>query len=334
VTGRPDDQDWSNLEGYREYDIRWPWSLRTLTPGLTAVLRTKNEAENLRWVLPPLFEACSAVLVVDNGSEDGTPELAVEVAAGVGRSDALEVLSYPFSVSRCGSEHLSTPARSVHSLAYFYNWAFAQARTTYVLKWDGDMVLTPDGVAMVQGLGWQLESAGATVTIPRHPVFVESEHVAYVDLGLTNVELYGTPNRRGFPYVKAFEWEMRMLPESVEWLRLPEGLCIEIKRLDADEFSNWTSVESFASGARTERKQRELAIVRALRAGQWESIERLHRVEAPRGVHVIDHLARTWLPTAPRPLLPPEDLQPRRDPGRTRLAASERSDQSKPSFSR
>ena len=57
------------------------------------------------------------------------------------RPDRLEVHSYPFSIARCGEEHLGTPAESVHSLVYFYNWSFSHVRTGYVLKWDADMVL-------------------------------------------------------------------------------------------------------------------------------------------------------------------------------------------------
>ena len=47
-----------------------------LRPGTTAVLRVKNEAPSLPWVLPPLLRACDHVLLVDNGSDDGTAEVA------------------------------------------------------------------------------------------------------------------------------------------------------------------------------------------------------------------------------------------------------------------
>ena len=53
---------------------------RALEPGLTSVLRVKNEARSLPWVLPPLFRAVQQVVVVDNQSDDGTPEVARAVA--------------------------------------------------------------------------------------------------------------------------------------------------------------------------------------------------------------------------------------------------------------
>jgi glycosyltransferase involved in cell wall biosynthesis len=238
---------------------------------MTSVLRVKNEARSLPWVLPPLFRATQHVVVVDNQSDDGTPEVARAVAEQAGAADRLTVTEYPFAVSRCGAEHLGTPEDSVHNLAYFYNWSFAHVNTSYSMKWDGDMVLTAEGVETFADLAWQLENVEAVIAMPRHPLFVESDRVAYLDVYLTNVEEYVFPMGDDYRYVKAYEWELRMVPEGTRRRRLPQGLCVELKYLDSNEFDHWAGIDAFGATERTMRKQREWEVFHALRDGRYES---------------------------------------------------------------
>ena len=99
----------TNVEGHEDFDIVWPWNQPGgLRRGATAVLRVKNEAPGLRFVLPPLLRACDAVLLVDNGSDDGTAAAVraaypqVEVVAlpenlgAVGRNVGVARLSCPY----------------------------------------------------------------------------------------------------------------------------------------------------------------------------------------------------------------------------------------------
>ncbi len=251
--------------------MRWPWNDddREVRTGLTCVFRVKNEARNLPWVLPPMLEAVQHVVLVDNGSDDGTLEVATEVAARVGASDRFTATTYPFRVSRAGTEHLATRPDSVHSLTHFYNWSFAHVATDYSMKWDGDMVLTPEGVGVLRDLSWQLEGTGSVVAIPRHPLSVVSESEAWLDLGFRFLEPWVYPMGPDFTFVKAFEWEVREFPATSERIVAPEGLCVELKWLDADEFAHWTSVDDFAS-SRVPRKRREWEVYRALAEGRGD----------------------------------------------------------------
>jgi glycosyltransferase involved in cell wall biosynthesis len=295
-----------NLERHHDYDVSWPRDFRAQPPGLTAVLRVKNEARSLPWVLPPLFEAVQDVVVVDNNSDDGTADVARRVAEQAGSVDRLTVTSYPFDVSRCGAEHLATPETSVHNLAYFYNWSFAHARTAYSMKWDGDMVLTREGIDTYADLAWQLEGVEAVVGMPRHPLVVESDRVAYLDVHMVNIEDYLYPMGQEYRHVKAYEWEMRRVPERARRLRLPEGLCVELKYLDSDEFDHWDGTELFGSSQRTMRKQREWEVFHALREGRADELEGIVRIEAPEEYdHVITYVTRFWLPHRPRPIAVP-----------------------------
>jgi hypothetical protein len=301
----------TNLESDHAYDVSWPRDFRSLRPGLTAVLRVKNEARSLPWVLPPLFEAVQGVVVVDNQSDDGTPDVAARVAEAAGAADRLLVTSYPFDVSRCGAEHLATPEDSVHNLAYFYNWSFAHVDTAYSMKWDGDMVLTREGVDTYADLSWQLDGVEAVISMPRHPLFVESDRVAYLDVYMTNMEDYVFPMGEEYRHVKAYEWEMRMVPGSARRLRLPEGLCVELKYLDSDEFDHWVGPDAFGATQRTMRKLREWEVFHALNEGRADDLEGIVRIVAPPEYdHVIPYVTQAWLPRRSRPIIVPMEERP------------------------
>jgi sulfotransferase famil protein len=279
----------SNLEDHADFNVRWAWEDGPLLPGMTAIVRVKNEARALPWSLPPLLRAADRVMVIDNGSTDGTARVARELGD-------VEVVSYPFAVARCGAEHLATPERSVHSLAYFYNWSFAHVRTTYALKWDGDMVLSDAAVAALRDLAWQLEAAELIVRVPRLGLYVASDRLAYVDTALRNCEPWAWPNGPGYRFVKALEWELPMFPPGIESVTLPEFSCVELKFLDGDEFGHWSPTD-FDASPRTARKRREQAVFRALAAGEPPP-DGVVAVEAPEGTHVIEHVRSVWLPAA------------------------------------
>jgi glycosyltransferase involved in cell wall biosynthesis len=281
-----------------------------LRRGVTAVLRVKDEARSLPHSLPPLLRAVDAVILVDNRSTDGTTDVARAIAADLGRDDALRVLDYPFAISRCGPEHLMTPPDSVHSLVYFNNWAFSHVRTSYAVKWDGDMVLTTEGEGLLADFCWQVGRQRVNLRLPRHALYVESDRVAYLDLGLHNVEHYGHPILPSYSYVKAFEWEMLKFPPTSHNYTLPAGSCLELKHLDSDEFGHWTDPSAFATSPRTRRKRREYDIFQAIHAGNWRERDSLHRIEAPAGTHIVDHVVDTWLPQAPRPLVKDLGVRP------------------------
>ncbi len=294
----------ANLEGHEEYDVTWPWARpEPLALGGTAVLRVKDEARSLPFGLPPLLRALDAVVLVDNGSSDDTPAVARETAERAGLADRLTVTSYPFDVARAGREHLAVHEHSVHSLAYFYNWCFSQVRTRYSWKWDGDMVLSTEGEVSLAALAWQVGDVPAVVRVPRHGLYVADERTAYLDLGLRNAEEWGFPVGPDFVFTKAFEWEIQTTPPGVRRVALPHGLCVELKWLDGDEFAHWTDPESFATSVRNRRKRREWEVFTALSAGR--GIDDVERIDSPEGVHVVDHVTRTWLPRHPRPFFAP-----------------------------
>jgi glycosyltransferase involved in cell wall biosynthesis len=299
-----------NLEGHTAYDVTWPWAREEpLRAGATAVVRVKDEARSLPFVLPPLLRAVDEVVLVDNGSTDGTPQVAAATAERAGLAHRLRQRSYPFAVARAGREHVAVHEHSVHSLAYFYNWCFSQVRTRYSWKWDGDMVLTDEAVTSMAALSWQVGSVPVVTRVSRHGLYVRDESTAYLDKGLRNAEEWGFPVGPDFVFTKGFEWEVQTTPERVRRIGLPHGLCVELKWLEGDEFAHWTDPGSFATSSRNRRKRREWEVFTALRAdlpgpgARADLPTGVVEVVAPSGVHVVDFVRETWLPAQPRPFL-------------------------------
>lgn len=254
----------------------------------TAVLRVKNEGRSLPFVLPGLLRIAESVIVIDNGSDDGTPDVAKKTAEDLGLGHKLEQYTYPYSIARCGAEHLGTPPNSIHSLTYFYNWSFAHVKTRYNWKWDGDMVLTLDGERTISELAWQLEGVEAIIQIPRYPVYIESATVAYLDADMRNREAWLWPNGSEYYFFKGAEWEIPVWPEKLPYFRLPEWTVFELKWLDADEFTHWTPTEDFSASKRTTRKSREWAVFHDVQQGRVPM--GVHRIESAGSEHVIERL--------------------------------------------
>ena len=106
-----------------------------------------------------------------------------------------------------------------------------------------------------------------------------------------------------FTFVKAFDWEIREFPPGVERIVLQQGLVLEVKWLDADEYAHWRRDGVDFTNTRLYRKLREFEVDEAIRNGDPEALGGLVRVTAPEGVHIIDHVSRDWLWRQPRPLV-------------------------------
>jgi hypothetical protein len=113
-----------------------------------------------------------------------------------------------------------------------------------------------------------------------------------------NVEPWGWPNRPGYSFVKAMEWELPLWGSKARNVVLPSWGCVELKHLDADEFAHWSDT-NFDQTSRTARKRREWQVFQALTDGA-PAPDEVERIDAPAGVHVIDHVRDVVLPKLAR----------------------------------
>lgn len=247
-----------NREGLLDYEFTLFRSRDN--PGVSAMVRARNEEQKIDYALRSILSVFDEIIVVDNGSSDRTAELVRTVQERSDSHGRIKLFSYPHRLARFGPEHGGTPEDSVHSAVYFTNWALSHCRHDYVCKWDGDMVLrrearTPfrDFLQRVQRgrkMCWVL--AGQTV-------YRDVGGDFYLGKGEVNKEIEVFPYGLAYRFIKHPSWERFRRPFFLAKGEFEPVCFLELKYVDEDEFSHWSTREW-----PTERKRRE-----------WENYERV-----------------------------------------------------------
>ena len=234
--------------------------------GTSAMVRVRNEARYVERALRSIAGAFDEIVVVDNASEDGTPDIVRRVKEEEGPRAGIRLFSYPHRLARFGPEHGRTPPDSVRSAVYFTNWALSRCRYRYVCKWDGDMVLRRaareplvallDGIQRGRSSCWVLE--GQTVyETPEGEFVLDPTEVN----GEIEIFPYGYRNR----FVHHPMWERLRRPWYMPKGTLDPVCFFELKHVGEDEFSHWSTREWV-----TERKRREWENFHRIRSGDLD----------------------------------------------------------------
>jgi glycosyltransferase involved in cell wall biosynthesis len=109
------------------------------------MVRVRNEAEFLDVAIASIVELFDEVVLIDNASDDDTPQVIRSLAF---RYPNVRSLSFPHRVYRPGGEHerhrtLPRARRDGWLLGEYYNWCLARCHGHFVCKWDGDMIAAP-----------------------------------------------------------------------------------------------------------------------------------------------------------------------------------------------
>ncbi|WP_348525225.1 glycosyltransferase [Luteimicrobium album] len=112
---------------------------------LSAMVRVRDEEEFLETALESIEPAVDEIVVVDNLSTDGTPEIIRRLREKYPAK--VRAFTYPHTIARYGEENATLAASpggmaSPRLLANYYNWCLERCTQGFVLKWDGDMVAT------------------------------------------------------------------------------------------------------------------------------------------------------------------------------------------------
>jgi hypothetical protein len=130
-------REFKNIENENDFDF--VIADKKAYPGISAMMRVKNEEAIVQASILSIIDFVDEVVVIDNASDDLTVKKVKELETKY--SDKIKLEYYPFLVKRCGNEFIHTPENSVHSLAYYYNWCRSKCNYSYLLKWDADMII-------------------------------------------------------------------------------------------------------------------------------------------------------------------------------------------------
>ncbi len=245
----------SNLEKDDRYDFYR--SNFNKKKGVSAMLRIKNEEKNIRKVILSIADVFEEIIVVDNGSTDKTIEIIKEISSFNSFIEKkIKIYDYPFNVSRCGVENLNTDKNSLHSLAYFYNYALSKCNCEYVMKWDGDMILPKEMInEMNNFLNNIINSSRHLLGIPKGiTIFKAHNGVLYYKKDQYEAEIRIFKNITQNYFEKDILWERFQSNTDARLIQSANPIFIEYKDLNQNEFSHW-SIDSLGMSL---RKRQEL----------------------------------------------------------------------------
>lgn len=179
--------------------IRATGSLRRSADSISTVFRVKNAEETIAVALLSFLPVSSEIVVVDNGSTDGTWDTLLRLQRQLSPYVPVKLFQYPQPIALYGDDYgRAVREQPNSSIANFYNFSFSQATCEYVLKADAGCILLPFGARHILE---QLASSPAVVMTTGVEIFgrridfeprlfrrelglryLDGEHFEYLDL--------------------------------------------------------------------------------------------------------------------------------------------------------
>jgi len=113
-------------------------TISSLTPGITAIIRAKNEEKTILQCIEKVAPLVNKVISVDNNSSDNTYSLMKRSQL---RNFNVEIFEYNCDIPRVGLEHAAAYDKNrPNTLGRYYNFCLSKCRTQNFMKWDADFL--------------------------------------------------------------------------------------------------------------------------------------------------------------------------------------------------
>lgn len=242
-----------------------------LSPGLTFMIRAKNEQDNIKFVLGSLKNILSnkelrcQLLFVDNNSSDDTYNEVVRVCEEQGISNVL-LTSYNVDVCRSGEAHAALTNDQMHrSLDTYYNWCLDRVMTNYVIKWDCDfLALQANLIQLINE--YELHSSNKPLAIwCTGKTLFKSGESYFVNESTMYNEFRIFSKSHGYRWQYAPRWEICSQQYMASADKRIFGACVflELKDLDKNEFEFRSHGAAITSDVRDRRDAEIMALIQS-----------------------------------------------------------------------
>ncbi len=128
-----------NKEGFKDYNINYNWFIENKPIGISWIARLKNSVDYLEQVVEAFLPYLDEIILASEKSTDWTNELCEKLAKKY--PDKIKYYLYEHKINFRDYDWIEQPTSdSIHSFAYFTNWAFAKSKYKYVMRLDDDIL--------------------------------------------------------------------------------------------------------------------------------------------------------------------------------------------------
>ena len=262
--------------------------------GLSAMIRIKNEEDNIYNVLVSIRDHFDEIVVIDNNSTDNTlSEIERAMTNHPSLNNKLKIRHYKYEIARCGIDNFKEPQNSPHSLASFYNYCLKQCSFSKVCKWDGDMLLPKSMeeafAKFISKLKTTLPSSDESTVfgvMKGMTVYKGGNGKFYRRHSVFEKEARIFDNSPGVFFIKEILWEQLYSLHKIERITSDDITFVEFKDTSVNEFSHWSIESSLGMSPRKSKELRDFNLIKQITNNK--NIKEMNNSLASHGFQEID----------------------------------------------